>query len=348
LNQDIPKSILIIQLAGLGDMVMATPAIEALKQLYPKAKICLLTNPRSIEIIRGNPYVDEVYVLIGARDIFTTIKKLRSNHFDMVVNLYRLYSLKGAIKMFLLFWLIRGKYWVGRDTDGRGFFYHLKVPEKLSDKRHEVEYKLDIVRALGGQISDTNLRAEHDRNDENFVNDILNKIGISQRDILVGINCSAFRSAYNWMIDGYAKLGDYLIERFKVKVIFLGVNKDRSKFVKIKALMRQKPLDFVGTFSVRQLAYFLKRCNLLVSPDCGTVHIASALAVPMVVLFGPGEYARYKPYGNEEKTVIIRKDVPCVPCFKNSCFDNRCMKLITPEEVFEASEQLLKKTNAQV
>ncbi|KPL24030.1 MAG: hypothetical protein AMS23_06035 [Bacteroides sp. SM1_62] len=348
MKQDIPKSILLIQLAGLGDMVMATPTIESLRRLYPQAKICLLTNPRSFEIIKGSPYIDEILVFKGFNNLFTVINKLRSYHFEMVINLYRLYSLKGAIKMFLLFWIIGGKQWVGRDTDGRGFFYHLKVPEKLTDKRHEVEYKLDIVRALGGQISDINLRAEYDKDDEDFVNSFLNKKGITGGDILVGINCSTFRPSRNWIIESYVKLADRIIDKLKVKVVFLGTARHRSLFTKIKDSMNQEALDFIGVFSVRQLAYFLKRCKLLVSPDSGTVHIASALRVPMVVLFGPGEYARYKPYGNEERTVIIRKNVDCAPCFKNTCRDNKCMKLITPEEIFKAAEQLLGKINEQV
>lgn len=339
------KSFLIIQLAGLGDMVMATPALEALRQLYPRTKICLLTNSRSIEIIRGLPYIDEIFVLEGLRNVFTIIKRLRSYHFDIVINLYRLYSFKGAINMFLLFWAIGGKCWIGRDTDGRGFFYHLKVPEKLSKKKHEVEYKLDIIRALGGQIKDINLSVEYDGHDEDFVNKLLDKEGISDNDILLGVNCSTFRPSRNWMIDNYAKLADNIIERLKVKVVFLGVVSDKIFFIKIKKSMKQEPLDFVGTFNVRQLATFLKRCRLLISPDSGTVHVASALAVPMVVLFGPGEYERYRPYGNEEKTIVIRKAVECAPCFKLRCSNKKCMKLITPEEVFQAAKQLLEKIN---
>jgi ADP-heptose:LPS heptosyltransferase len=335
------NSLLVIQLAGLGDMIMATSAIEALRRLYPQAKICLLTNPRSVDIIRGSSYINEIFVLEGLRNIFIIIKRLRDYHFDMLINLCRLYSFKGAIKMFLLFWAIGGKYWVGRDTAGRGFFYHLKVPEKLSDKKHEVEYKVDIIGALGGEVKDINLKVEYDEGDENFVNAFLNREGITKDDILVGINCSTFRPSRNWGLESYAKLADYIVKRLRVKIIFLGIAKDKNLLLKIKKMMKQKPLDFVGAFSVRQLTIFLKRCRLLISPDSGMIHIASALEVPMVVLFGPGEYERYKPWGNEEKTIIIRKEVECSPCFKKICHNKKCMKLITPEEVFGAVEHLL-------
>ncbi|UCC94461.1 MAG: glycosyltransferase family 9 protein [Candidatus Omnitrophota bacterium] len=336
------NSLLVIQLAGLGDMVMATPTLSALRKLYPQAKIALLTNSRSADIVRGLNDIDEILTLDSFLQL-GTLKKLRFCRFDMVINLYRLYSFKGAIKMFLLFCAVAGQYWVGRDTDGRGFFYHLKVPEKLSDKKHEIEYKLDIIRALGGQMKDINLRTEYDKDDENVVSALLSREGIEENDIVVGINCSTFRPSRNWMLEGYAQLADDIIEKLKVKVAFLGVAKDKDLLRAIKKSMKHKPLDFVGDFNVRQFVFFLKRCRLLISPDSGTVHIASSLGVPMVVLFGPGEYERYRPYGNEERTIVIKKQVQCAPCFKNVCRNKRCMESITHEEVFAATEQLLSK-----
>jgi ADP-heptose:LPS heptosyltransferase len=263
------KSILLIQLAGLGDMIMATPAIEAIRNLYPKAKIYLLTNLRSKEIIRGNPYLDGIFIFGGFKNFLSLIRKLRRYHFDIVINLYRLYSFKGAIKMFFLFLLIGGKYWVGRDTDKKGFFYHLKVSENLLDEKHEVDCKLDIIRALGGKANQVSLRVEFDKEDEEFVDNFLKREGIIENDVVVGINCSTFKSSHNWITSSYAKLADSLIDRLKVKVAFIGVAKDKRLIAKIKKLMRHKPLDFIGRFNVRQLVAFLKRCQLLISPDSG-------------------------------------------------------------------------------
>lgn len=343
MNRETQKvnSLLIIQLAGLGDMVMATPAIEALRKLYPEARLCLLTNPRSLDSIRGSPYIDEIIVIKGFTNIFAALRKLRKSRFEMVINLYRLYSLQGAIKMFLLFLAIGGKKWVGRDTAGRGFFYHLKIPEKLSDKRHEVEYKLDIVRTLGAKIEAIDLKAAYDAADEDFVNRLLDKEGLALTDLIVGINCSTFKLLNNWTIEGYAKLADLLIERLKVKVAFVGVESEKTLFARIKEDMRYQPLDLVGRLNVRQLTCFLRRCRVFISPDSGPVHIAAAFKIPIVVLFGPGECERYRPYGNEEKTIVIKKEVPCGPCYKEKCSDRKCMDLITPDEVFQAARQLL-------
>ena len=347
-NKDKPKSILVIQLAGLGDIVMATPAIEALRRLYPKAKIFLLINSRSADIIRGFPYIDGIFILDRLHDAFTVVPKLRKYRFDTVINLYRLYTFFGAVKMFLLFWMIAGKYWVGRDTDRRGFFYHLKVPEKLSEQRHEIEYKLDIIRALGAKIEDISLSVEYDSLDEEFVKDLLSKRDITEDDILIAINCSTFRPSHNWLVEHYAELADKIIERLKVKVVFLGVERDRNSFNEIKNVMRHEALNFIGIFTVRQFAVFLKRCRVLISPDTGAIHIASAIGTPVVVLCGPSEHKRYRPWASKEKAVVITKEVECSPCFKYSCRSRKCMSLILPDEVFAAVSMLLEKNNVQI
>lgn len=345
MKNDKTNSILIIQLAGLGDMVMATPAFEALRGLYPEAKICLLTNSRSADIVQGSPYLDEIFILGGTRNAFSVLKKLRSRHFDTVINLYRLHSLKGVIKMFLLFFTIGGKFWVGRDTDGRGLFYHLRVPETKRESRHEVECKLDIIRELGAVIDKVNFRVEYDKSEESFIRDFLNKKGVEENDVLVGINCSTFRPSRNWRTDSYARLADMLISELNVTVAFLGLETDKDIFMEIKKRMEKEPLDFIGTFSVRQMAAFLKQCSLLISPDSGPVHVANALGLPMVVLFGPGEYDRYRPYANREKVREIKKSVDCAPCFKKNCDNQICMDQISSQEVFEAARQLLGKIN---
>jgi len=342
-KQGLPQniaSVLVIQLAGLGDMVLATPAIHALKQLYPAASISLLANSRSADIIIGSSEIYEVFILKGMKNIFKTLGFLRGRRYDVVINLARLYSLSGAVKMFLLFWLIRGKYWVGRNTDNKGFFYHLKIPEKLKEEKHEAESKLDIVRTLGAEVKEVKFCLNFNSDDEQFVDKLLDSGGINQNQHLLAINYSTFRPSRNWPHKFYAQLANQLYQETKATIAFLGVARDKNTFTQIKKQLNFAPLDFIGAFTVRQLGVFLKKCALLISPDSGTVHIANALGVPMVVLFGPGEYQRYRPY-NKTNTIIINKNVECAPCFKLHCHNKKCMELIRPEEVLVAAKRLL-------
>ena len=302
------KSVLVIQLAGLGDMVLATPAIHALKQLYPDASLSLLTNTRSADIVTGLPDIHEIFILKGIVNFSKMSGSLRSRHYDIVINLARIYSLPGALKMFLLFWLIQAKFWVGRNTNGKGFFYHLKIPEKLNDPKHEVESKLDIIRGLGAEIKEIKFTLNFDSEDERIVEELLNSQGLNKKQRLLAINCSTFKPSHNWPHQYYAQLANKLYKETKATIVFLGVNEDKTSFIRIQKQLDFIPVDFIGAFTVRQLVVFVKKCALLISPDSGVVHIANALGIPLVVLFGPGEYERYRPY-NKANTIIINKNM---------------------------------------
>jgi len=321
------KNILVIQLAGLGDMVLATPALEGIRKLYPESRIFLLTNSRAVDIIKGSHDIDEIFISDNLKDFLGLVKKLRLYHFDIVIDFYRLYSIKGAIKMFLLFLAIGGKFWVGRDTDSRGFFYHLKVKEELSDTKHEVEHKLDIIRALGGDINSIDFKVRYNKEDEFFIGNLLEEKGIEKEDIFIGINCTTVSPGRNWTLEGYRELAEQLIKELPAKVAFCGNRLDYKIFDVSTFDSSAKIIDLVGRLTVGQLIAFIRRCNLFISPDSGPAHIAAALKIPLVSLFGEGEYSKFRPYGDDKIIRIIRTPV----------------KFITPEEILAATRNLLNK-----
>ena len=321
------KNILVIQLAGLGDMVLATPALEGIRKLYPESRIFLLTNSRAVDIIKGSHDIDEIFISDNLKDFLGLVKKLRLYHFDIVIDFYRLYSIKGAIKMFLLFLAIGGKFWVGRDTDSRGFFYHLKVKEELSDTKHEVEHKLDIIRALGGDINSIDFKVRYNKEDEFFIGNLLEEKGIEKEDIFIGINCTTVSPGRNWTLEGYRELAEQLIKELPAKVAFCGNRLDYKIFDVSTFDSSAKIIDLVGRLTVGQLIAFIRRCNLFISPDSGPAHIAAALKIPLVSLFGEGEYSKFRPYGDDRIIRIIRTPV----------------KFITPEEILAATRNLLNK-----
>jgi heptosyltransferase-2 len=193
---------------------------------------------------------------------------------------------------------------------------------------------------MGAEVKEINFNLDFTSEDEQFVDQFLNNKGINHSQRLLAINCSTFRPSRNWPYQFYAQLANQLYQQAKAKIVFLGVDKDKDAFMQIKKQLNFAPLDFIGAFTVRQLGVFLKKCALLISPDSGTMHIANALGTPLVVLFGPGEYERYRPY-NKMNTIIINKNVECAPCFKLHCSKKKCMELIRPEEVLAAAKQLL-------
>lgn len=322
------NSILVVHLAGLGDMVLATPALNALRKLYPEAKIYLMTNSRSKDIVKGmNDIIDEIIVIDSFTDLLLNISRLRSLKFDIVINLYRLYSPKGSLKMFLLFSLLGGKIWVGRNTEFRGSFYRLGVTEFLPDSKHEVEHKLDIIRALGLRIDDVVFRVGYDKEDERFVEGELKKEGFSETDKLIGVNFATFNPARNWDSSRYAELAALFYKEMGIKVIFCAREADRGLFLEIKKRSGVPVVDFVGRLTVRQLAAFINHCSVFISPDSGPMHIAAALGVPLVAIFGEGEFSELSPFGDNTKINSILTPIKNIPA----------------EEVFNAAKIFLKK-----
>jgi heptosyltransferase-1/heptosyltransferase-2 len=320
------KNILVVQLAGLGDMVLATPALSALRQNYPGSRIFLLTNSRAADIVRGSEDIDEIFICDTVRAFLNLLKRLRSLHFDLVINLYRIYSFSGMIKMLLLFTGIGGKYWAGRDTDGRGFFYTFKAADTLGGSRHEVERKLDIVRALGGKVDQIRFKIRYTQEEEIALENLFKKEGINKQNALIGINCTTVSPGRNWTRQGYQGLAERLVTEFPVEVVFCGNKLNYNIMGDFRADTALRVKDMTGKLTLMQLVVFIRRCKLLISPDSGPGHIAASLGTPLVSLFGEGEYEKLRPYGEEKKVRIIRTP----------------LKLITVEQVFEQAKQLLK------
>ncbi len=341
------QKILVIKLAGIGDIILATPALRALRRKFPQAYIALLTTPRAAEIIKGSPYLDELFFLSSTSKnlggVINLIRSLRRKRFDVAINLYNLFTLRGAFKVALLMYLIGVRYRVGRDTDSRGFFYTIKVPDERFSERHEVEYNLDVVQALGADIKDKKLEIPISDKDREYVQEFLKQNGIGEDDLVVGLNPGAFRPSRRWGKESFARVGDELVKRYQAKIIITGGPEEIELAQKIADMIKIELIIATGEVTIKQLVSLIERCNLFISNDTGAMHMAAAMKTPLVALFGPGLLARYGPYGDRNRYVVVKKDVECSPCYKFKCRKHLCMKLITVEDVLQAAEELLRR-----
>lgn len=348
------NKILLVQLAGIGDLVMATPAISSVRERFPDAYIALLTIKRTKDLLKNSKDLDRIFSLdYGGRfqigllfnqKNWCTISELRKQKFDLAVNLYQIYSLKGALQLYLLFKLMNIKFIVGRDTEGKGFFLNLKIKETVTRSEHEVESNLRLVELLGAKIQTKNLHLDNDSQDENFIAKLLAEYSVYHKDLLIGINPgSAWRLTRRWLPERFAQTADEIINKYSAKIVFTGSTKETRVSDEIISLMKNKPINTTGKLNIPQLVALIKRCNLYISVDSGPMHIAVAVGTPLVAIYGPG-YKRYFPYGDSNKFIIIKKDVDCSPCYKIKCNDFRCMKSITVDNVLWAVDNQLKKS----
>ena len=342
------EKILVVLLAGLGDMIMASPAIKALRNRFPAAKIDFLVLSQNHELAINCPYINEVCVLdrkFNLRAISKNLKtliRLRKIKFDTAINLYSIFSFIGAIKIFVLFFLINPKKTIGRNTDGKGFFYNYKILEILNDSIHQVKRMLEVVKMLGAKDSGIKLEVwasqEKHANLENF----LKNNNIYQEDFIIGINPGAHRQSHRWPVENFAILISKLKDCQNAKIVLTGTKGEIGLAKRIKQLSMREVFISSGQFSLSDLVNFIKMCKLYITNDTGPMHIANALGIPLVAITGGGPEKSF-PY-IKTKTIVLKKDIACWPCFKFYCRRIDCLKAITPEEVKRSSDVLLKQS----
>jgi heptosyltransferase-2 len=338
------KRILIIELAGIGDIVLSSPAIRNLRQNYPDYTIYFLSFSRTTELLKKSPYIDKVYELrrgiTGFMNNIVVISELRRLQIEIAISMYQHYAYSGLINMISLLTLIRPKKTLGRNTNGKGFFYDMKIEDAIDTNRHEVQTKLALIRVLGCDIKDEKLEIWFDDSDTRQIDDFLRSNRVLESDLLIGINPGGFRPSRRWDWERFAEVCDILAREHKAKIVITGSKSEIGLAKKIEDKMDIEPIDSTGKLSLTQLAALISRCNLYISNDSGPMHIANALETPLVAIIGPG-MTKIAPY-QEKNCIILKKRAECSPCYKFDCRDMRCLKNIIPDEVIGAADTLLK------
>ncbi|MBI4335285.1 MAG: glycosyltransferase family 9 protein [Candidatus Omnitrophica bacterium] len=337
------KRILIVRTDRIGDVVLSTPVIKALKKAYPLAFIAMMVAPRARDIVKGNPYLDEVLVFDKVRygGFFGTLRfaaTLKKRHFDTALVLHP------TQRVHAILWLAGIQRRIGLDKKW-GFLLTEKLPHtKQFGQRHEVDYNLDMLRSLGVETNDRELLVPINDEDKSRVMSILKRNGIGEDDDFVVIHPAASCASKRWPCERFAAVGDRIAGRFHKKIIIVAGATDRDFGGRTAEAMDEEALDLSGDLSIGELAALLERASLLVSNDSGPVHIAVALGIPVVAIFGrnqPGlSSKRWGPIGRHD--IILHKDAGCVECLAHNCkIGFRCLLAIEPEEVVEAAEKLL-------
>ena len=350
LLKDIER-ILIVKLSSIGDVVHSLPTLKALRDAYPQAYIAWVVEEKSKDIITDNPLLDEVIIFEKERwkkelfktkgtkeslkDVYNFAKTLREKKFDAAIDL------QGLLRSSLIAYFSGAKIRVGYRDSGEmsHIFYNLKVDSNESGI-HAVDRHLYIAKFLGASINQVEFPLWISKEERNFAKKVLSEHNISRKDLLIGLNAGASIQHNRWDKERFAKLGDILIEKHEANIILFGGKQDVKLVQEIYEMMRNKPINLAGKTTMKQLASIIEYCNLFIGNDTGPLHIAVAMKVPVVAIFGPADPKRTGPYGKQN--IVVYKKLSCSPCFRHpTCSDFKCMKLISVEEVLEAAERLL-------
>ena len=328
------KKILLIRLSSLGDIVLTTPAIRAVRAHFSDAYIAMLVGKQSADVLRENPHLDEIITFDrGAkhkdtREMLRTVRVLRERKFTLAIDLQRKFRTE-------LLMYCSG----AAERVGKGALCTVRVPEQ--GNKHATTHYLDLLHAVGIPAVDQRLEVFLDASERRDASQRFDAMGVPEMGLKVGIFPGAGWQLREWMPDRFAAIGDRLVRHFNAAVLIFGGPQEADLVHTVANLMDARAVPFAGNLQVRALAACIEKCDLFLTNDTGPMHIAAAVGTPTVSLFGPGNHIRFQPLGGLHQT--IRHDVPCSPCkqFTDKCKDNICMKKITVDEVWQSISDTL-------
>jgi heptosyltransferase-2 len=326
----------------LGDAVLTTPSLMALRAGFPRAHIALLAKPGVAELFQRHPAVDEVIVYrdpgvhAGLGGKWALARALRRRRFDLAV------LLQNAFEAALIAALtgIPNRY--GYPTDGRWFLLTHRVPQPPGlRQKHEVEYYLELLRPMGLSITPSSPILYTTEEEDCAAIAKLLELGVASGQPLIGVNPgSTYGTAKRWLPDRYARVADWLASEYGAHVLIFGARGEEALGATIGEMMTAPHSVLSGRTTVRQLMALIKQCRLFVTNDAGPMHIAQALGIRVVAIFGPTDPRTTSPYGNTHE--LVRQPVDCSPCLLRECpIDHRCMGRILPDMVYAAAGKQL-------
>ncbi|MCM8819319.1 MAG: glycosyltransferase family 9 protein [Candidatus Omnitrophica bacterium] len=342
------KKILVINLGGIGDILLSQPAIRALKNKFFDAELNLLVVRRVAEFLKNTAYsfIDKVFIFepnfFGIINNLFTLFYLREKKFDLAINMRTLVSEKGARNINMLFKILSAKKTAGRDTEGRGNFFDIKIPETDKGLYYERDYDIMTVEALGISVEDKNIYFHIEEKDSLYVEKILKDFKVDSNKPIIGFHIGGMPSR-RWPIEYFAKALDIISRKFNCVFVVTGSKDEVTLAKRLKKLTDVNFIDLIGKLTAGQLASLIKKFRIFVSNDTGPMHLAAVLKVPLVAIFGPGDLTRYNPKVIWEKAIVLEGGYICSPCNKVFCRSKECLYRISYEKLVDSVLKILNK-----
>lgn len=338
------RRILIRSTNWVGDAVMTTPAVQAVRENFPDAEITILAKPWVTPVFWNNPHINriETYDAKGLHRGWTGKLRLagglRRQHFDLAV------LFQNAFEAALLAFLAGIPRRLGYDTDGRRCLLTHPVKTDPGLKRiHEVHYYLSILDRVGLEQTESPSTLFLTASEREQARSTFAEFGLGGEGPMVGICPGAtYGSAKRWFPERYGALGDRIFERYGAEIVIFGGPGEESVGQKVCEAMRARCINLCARTTLRQAMAAIEQCDLFVTNDSGLMHVAAALEVPVIAIFGSTNPVTTGP--RSANSQIVRVAASCSPCLKTECpEDHRCMRAVSVDRVYEAAEKVLDK-----
>ncbi|SFL33817.1 lipopolysaccharide heptosyltransferase II [Halanaerobium salsuginis] len=344
------KRIIVVDLLYLGDLLFAHPFLSGLRKLFPAARIDLVANSNFAELMRINPNLDHVYSYNKTWNTgrsYKFAKKLKMNNYQLGLNIH------GNWRTALLLKVIAANYNIGYGGQGRGIFLEQEVNQTIDG--HMIDSYLDFL----NKLTQNEQLADHFSDEQVYsssqITDIpqleisaeylqsgiakLKMIGLNQEQKFIALNTGGSWPTKRWPVEHFTELAAWLIEN-SWPVLFIGGPGDQERVAQILAQLPDSEYLFnlTGQTSLVELTAVLKQAELIVSGDTGPVHVAAAVGIPTVTLFGPSDEKKYAPRGRADNIVIKNTGLNCRPCGEHECplGHFKCLRELTSELVIDS------------
>lgn len=325
------KKILIIRFSSIGDIVLTSPVIRAVRNKYPESFISMIIREEFASLIADCPYLNEVITLKKNENISSLVNRIKENKYDIIIDihsnlrsLYLDYTLSAEKRLIykkniLKRWLLLN--------------FHLNL---LGKKSNVIDNYFEALKPIGIENDNRGLEIWANRSDEEKAEEFLKKY-VNNKVLLIGLAPFAHWKTKCWPLDYYLKLINDLSKKIDCRFIIFGGPGDIEKLGSTFENSANKPIIGINELNLMGQAALIKKCRYFVGNDTGLMHVADAVNIPMITFFGPTvkEFG-FAPVG--KNSVVLSRDLNCRPCSlhgSDRCPKGtlECLKAILPEEV---------------
>jgi|YelNatPaOPRAMG01_1025707.scaffolds.fasta_scaffold97599_1 heptosyltransferase-1 len=349
------RRVLIVKMTSMGDVIHALPAAHALKRTFPFLSLHWVVEDRCAPLLKDHPLLDSV-LIYPRQNLSELIKRKRLGAAWKVLGDLRRalrgveadlsIDLQGLAKSALVVRLAGARYRLGWQGQ-KELSYLVSKRIKTEEGLHVVDTYLNLVESLGARADQAAFGLEPNAEERAWADSFLKRHGVhGGKGPLIGLLVGTAPPQKCWPLERHLFLMEKLIKRPERRVILLGDGKDRDAFDRVGRPPQEGVIQAMGAFTLRRLMAVIERCRLVIGGDSGPLHLAAAMGVPTLALFGGTDPAWTGPYGEGHR--VIYKRLPCSPCFKSPagkpyvCQGRKeCMTAIEVEEVAEAAEEML-------
>lgn len=329
--------ILIVRGDRIGDLVLSTPSLTALRNQFPDAHITLVVRSYTKDLVIDNPMVDKLVEFSTRMSPLQNIRfllKLKKNQYDLAVVLHS--SIWWCIVAYMTGAPIR----IGYQEKGGGFLLTKPIsPKKEHQIAHELERTLDVVRTIGADTSERFPCVSVTEQGERYADFFFDHNVFTRGDKIIAIHPGARQEYIRWRKDRFAAIANMIIERYSFKILLIGGKSEKRLIDDVyRQIIKKKFVGVATDMALTQLVSVIKRCDLFIGNSTGPMHIAAAVGVPVVAIFGcihpQDSYKRWGPWGKNH--LVISKELNCVDCHPSTCDSFDCLNLIEPHDVMTA------------